>query len=224
MLNLLLLLLGFIAWFHSGAVESLMHRESMVAASSCCLACVCIESRGLGAVSGHRIPMPSLFHCQSALIAPLCRCASSGFSRMYIPKLCWVIHLPMEGAWELLPCLQSSLPALALSLEEQQTLRSCCCCCFLSLVWAHIKPVLALAPLSCPCPWSVSLFPQLKQGWVVLCFASQLRRSLGCEGEAAAPKDWFFRASPGRHANRSAGDFPARLSTQAHLNQVLTWT
>lgn len=105
------------------------------------------------------------------------------------PRCCWVIHLPMEGAWELLACLQSSLPALALSLEEQQTLRSCCSC-FLSLVRAHIKcAVLALPPSSCPCLWCVSLFPQPEQGWFVLCFASQLRRSLGCEGEAAAPKD-----------------------------------
>lgn len=41
----------------------------------------------LGAVSDHRIPVPSLFQCQSALTAPLCRRASSGFSRMYIPQM-----------------------------------------------------------------------------------------------------------------------------------------
>lgn len=51
------------------------------------------------------------------------------------------------GAWEVLPCLQRSLLALALSLEEQQTLRSCRC--FPSLVQRCSHPPSDL--LCCHC-------------------------------------------------------------------------
>lgn len=46
----LLLLLAFIAWFHSGAVVSLMCGESMVAASSYCLGLLAVNPGELGAI------------------------------------------------------------------------------------------------------------------------------------------------------------------------------
>lgn len=142
-----------------------------------------------------RISVSSLFLWQSAVIAPLCRCASSGFQLPWDghpPNLCWVIPLPWVGAWEVLPCSQSSLPALALSLEEQQTLRSCCRSP--GLVWRCSHQPSGLLCCHChprgvrghdPCHHSLSADPA-HRGHLSVC-ATALRAERGCVVLCALP-------------------------------------